>query len=127
LEDWTQQTDILRCNPNFHNKPWYDHVLVNHDVENLTVAHLVELLRCKVPDKSSHDIAVVNMLKRSKWVPKTKWANYRLYEERSSLQFVLFKYLVRGAHTVPAFDSNKSSLTYRNDLIDGDMFLLAGN
>ncbi|KAJ7347921.1 hypothetical protein DFH08DRAFT_808700 [Mycena albidolilacea] len=79
--NWTEKTDILRCNPNFHNNRRYDHVLVNDKPEDLTVAHLVQLLRCRLPDKSLHDIAV----------------------------------------------ASKPSLTFLNDLIDGDMFLRAGN
>ncbi|KAJ7090711.1 hypothetical protein C8R44DRAFT_835939 [Mycena epipterygia] len=127
LEDWTEEIDILRCNPRFFNNRRYDYVLVNDGPNDLTVAHLVELLRCKLPDGSVHDIALVNMLKPSKWVPKTKWAGCRVYEEKVSTQFVMLKYLVRGAHMIPVFDANKSSLTYFNDLIDGDMFLRAGN
>ncbi|KAJ6470380.1 hypothetical protein C8R45DRAFT_1165958 [Mycena sanguinolenta] len=125
--NWTEKVDILRCNPNFHGNRRYDHVLVNHKPEDLTVVHLVELLRCRVPDKSIHDIAVVRMLKPSKWTPKTKWAGCRVYEEGKSLNFIHMKYLIRGAHMIPVFDANKPSLTFLNDLIDGDMFLQAGN
>ncbi|KAJ7713507.1 hypothetical protein B0H14DRAFT_3171616 [Mycena olivaceomarginata] len=92
--NWTEKTDILRCNPNFHNNRCYDHVLVNDKPENLTVAHLMLLLRCWLPDKSLHDIAVVCMLKPSKWVPKTKWAGCRVYNEEKALGFVMAKYLI---------------------------------
>ncbi|KAJ7892469.1 hypothetical protein B0H14DRAFT_2335315 [Mycena olivaceomarginata] len=125
--NWTGKTDILRCNPNFHNNRRYDHVLVNGKPEDLTVAHLVQLLRCRLPDKSLHDIAVVRMLKPSKWVPKTKWAGCRVYDEEKALGFVMAKYLIRGAHMIPVFEASKPSLTFLNDLIDGDMFLRAGN
>ncbi|KAJ7646329.1 hypothetical protein DFH06DRAFT_1332710 [Mycena polygramma] len=36
-EDWTEETDILRCNPNFHHNPRYDHVLVNDTPDDLSV------------------------------------------------------------------------------------------
>ncbi|KAJ7929009.1 hypothetical protein B0H13DRAFT_2248102 [Mycena leptocephala] len=125
--NWTEETDILRCNPNFHGNPRYDHALVNDKPEDLTVAHLVELLRCQLPDESVHDIAVVRMLKKSNWTPKTKWAGCWVYDEKKSLDLVLVKYLIRGAHMIPVSDANKPSLTYFNDLIDGDMFVRAGN
>ncbi|KAJ7867316.1 hypothetical protein B0H13DRAFT_2559912 [Mycena leptocephala] len=125
--NWTEETDILRCNPNFHGNPRYDHALVNDKPEDLTVAHLVELLPCQLPDESVHDIAVVRMLKKSNWTPKTKWAGCRVYDEKKSLDLVLVKYLIRGAHMIPVSDANKPSLTYLNDLIDGDMFVRAGN
>ncbi|KAJ7663215.1 hypothetical protein DFH06DRAFT_1395296 [Mycena polygramma] len=111
-EDWTEETDILRCNPNFHHNPRYDHVLVNDTPDDLSVARLASLLRCKLPDESVHDIAFVHRLKRSKW---------------KSFDFVMVKYLIRGAHMIPVFDANKPSLTFLNDVIDGDMFLRAGN
>ncbi|KAJ7800252.1 hypothetical protein B0H14DRAFT_3786188 [Mycena olivaceomarginata] len=127
--NWMEETDILRCNPDFHSNPRYDHVLVNQNDNDrdLTVAHLIELLRCRLPDQSTHDIAVVRMLKPSKWVPKTKWAGVRVYDEKKSLDFVMIKYLIRGAHMIPVFDTKKLSMTYLNDLIDGVMFLRAGN
>ncbi|KAJ7718510.1 hypothetical protein B0H14DRAFT_3170816 [Mycena olivaceomarginata] len=45
--NWMEETDILRCNPDFHSNARYDHVLVNQNDNDrdLTVAHLVELLR----------------------------------------------------------------------------------
>ncbi|KAJ7826690.1 hypothetical protein B0H14DRAFT_3722265 [Mycena olivaceomarginata] len=107
-----------------------DPPLQPHDMiepEDLTVAHLVQLLRCRLPDKSLHDIAVVRMLKPSKWVPKTKWAGCRVYDEEKALSFVMAKYLIRGAHMIPVFEASKPSLTFLNDLIDGDMFLRADN
>ncbi|KAJ7711789.1 hypothetical protein B0H14DRAFT_3639138 [Mycena olivaceomarginata] len=70
------------------------------------------------------DIAVVRMLKLSKWVPKTKWAGVRVYDEKKSLDFVMIKYLIRGA--IPVFDTKKLSMTYLNDLIEGDMFYVQG-
>ncbi|KAJ7609794.1 hypothetical protein DFH06DRAFT_932663, partial [Mycena polygramma] len=50
--------------------------------------------------------------------PKTQWANVRVYDEQNSFDFVLVKYLIRLE-----FDANKPSLTFLNDVIDGDMFL----
>ncbi|KAJ7766860.1 hypothetical protein B0H16DRAFT_1661404 [Mycena metata] len=125
--NWTERTDILRCNPNFHSRERYDHVLANNESQDITVAHLVELLRCRLPDKSVHDLALIRMLKPSKWTPKTKWSNCRVYDEEKSFNFILAKVLIRSAHMIPVFDAKKVSLTYLNDLIDGDMFLRAGN
>jgi hypothetical protein len=59
-----EETDILRCNPDFHGQPRYDHVLVNQNGNHgdLTMVHRVELLRFRLPDGLIHDIAVVRML-----------------------------------------------------------------
>lgn len=79
-ENWTEEVDILRCNPKFHNNARYDYVLVNNDSDDLRCAHLLDVFRCSLSDGASHDIALVHMLKPSKWRPKTKWDGYRVYE-----------------------------------------------
>ncbi|KAJ7931972.1 hypothetical protein B0H13DRAFT_1511724, partial [Mycena leptocephala] len=70
-----------------------------------------------------HDIAVVQKLKPNKWVLKTKWAGFRVYDEEKSLSFIMAKYLIHRAHIIPVLGVNKPSLTFLNDLIDRDMFL----
>jgi hypothetical protein len=40
-----------------------------------------------------------------------------------SLHFISVNCLVRGAHMIPAFDSNKSTARFLNDLIDEGIFL----
>ncbi|KAJ7897792.1 hypothetical protein B0H13DRAFT_2664685 [Mycena leptocephala] len=108
--NWTEETDILRCNPNLHGNPRYGHALVNDKPEDLTVA----------PGR----IVALSTTRRT---PKTKWAGCRVYDEKKSLDLVLVKYLIRGAHMIPVSDANKPSLTCLNDLIDGDMLVRAGN
>lgn len=126
--NWTEQADILRCNPNFQKQRRYDYALVEtNNPGDLTVAHLFELLRCRLPDGSTRDVAVVQMLKPSKWNPRTKWMGCRVYDENKSLDFVLAAELIRGVHMIPVFDTSQRSLTYLNDLTDSDIFLRAGN
>lgn len=117
----------MRCNPKFHDAPRYDFVLINDDSGNLTVAQLRSLFTCKLANGSAYDIALVRMLKPNAWRPKTMWEGCRVYQEQKGTQFVMLEYLLRGAFMVPAFDSNKPSLLYLNDLVDADMFLRAGN
>ncbi|KAJ7624177.1 hypothetical protein B0H17DRAFT_884530, partial [Mycena rosella] len=98
-----------------------DHVIIDDNPEDLTFAHL-EVFRCKPPDESLHNIGLVNMLTPSKWVPKTKWAGCRVYEEKKTTRFIMLKYLVRGTHMIPVFDVPRKDLTFLNDIIDGDIF-----
>ncbi|KAJ7306960.1 hypothetical protein DFH08DRAFT_720441, partial [Mycena albidolilacea] len=70
-----------------------------------------------------YDIIVVQMLKRNKWVLKAKCAGFRVYDEEKSLSFIIPKYLIHWAHIIPILGANKPSLTFLNNLIDGDMFL----
>jgi hypothetical protein len=44
MEDWTEACDILRCNPDFHERERYDCIIINDDNPRTTVARLRSLL-----------------------------------------------------------------------------------
>ncbi|KAJ6545264.1 hypothetical protein B0H19DRAFT_955872, partial [Mycena capillaripes] len=69
-----------------------------------------------------HNIIMAQMLKRNKWVLKTKWAGFRVYNKEKSLGFIMAKYLIHWAHIISVFSVKMPSLMFLNDLIDGDMF-----
>jgi hypothetical protein len=93
---------------------------------NFTCARLQLLLRCFIPSGAEHDIAVVRIFKYSSWQPKTSIEGCHILEEAEEPRFVMLKYMIRGAHIIPIF-STKAGRFVLNDLIDGDMFLRAGN
>ena len=93
---------------------------------SFTCARLQLLLRCTLSSGEEHDIAVVRMFKYSSWQPNTVIEGCHVLEEANEPQFVMLKYMVRGAHIIPIF-STKAGRFVLNDLIDGDMFLRAGN
>ncbi|KAJ7651825.1 hypothetical protein B0H17DRAFT_1269904 [Mycena rosella] len=128
LEDWTEKRDILRCNPQFHGQLRNDFALVNTTSSNkLMCTHLYDLFICKSLDGTTHDVALVNMLKPSSWKPNTVWEGCRVYEEPKETQFLFIKYLIRGAYMCTVYASKKENLHYLVDTVDYDLFLRAGN
>jgi hypothetical protein len=71
-------------------------------------------------------MAVVHLFKQSSWKSKTNIAGCHVIEEVNEPRFVMLRYLIRGAHMIPVFDT-KAGRFMLNDLIDSDMFLRAGN
>jgi len=124
-DDWKENRDILRCNPSFYGVPRYDCCLINMDSPHPSAGRIRSLFRCRLPSGRAFDVALVTMLKPSRWKPRTYWDGCRVYEEAidSSTSLVLMKYIVRGALVSPAFDSGKPRHGYLIDTIDGDMYL----
>ncbi|KIJ39542.1 hypothetical protein M422DRAFT_257594 [Sphaerobolus stellatus SS14] len=119
MEDWREKIDILRCNPSFHNRPRYDCVVVN--TNPITFARLEFIFTCEDSSNRQCDVALVRMLKNSRWRPRTKWEGCRVLEEKN-YEFVLLKYLIRGCHMIPTFEKEDGTY-YLNDLVDSDAFL----
>ena len=71
-------------------------------------------------------MAVVHTFKPSSWKPKTNIEGCHVLEESMEPRFVMLKYLIRGAHMIPVFET-KDGRFMLNDLIDSDIFLRAGN
>ncbi|KAJ7645259.1 hypothetical protein DFH06DRAFT_1426092, partial [Mycena polygramma] len=129
LEDWTDQCDVLRCNPSFqvNHEERFDCVAINMDDDPLTFGRMLFLFQCRLPSGRTEDIALVRLLKKSTWRPKTMWKNCRIFEEGRTM-FILPRYFVRGAHLVNCFGCSKEESTfYLDDVADFDWLLRAGN
>ncbi|KIM72356.1 hypothetical protein PILCRDRAFT_93491 [Piloderma croceum F 1598] len=74
----------------------------------------------------SADCIVVHTFKHTKWQPSTPIDGCNMLEEVREPQFVMLKYMIRGAHMIPIF-CTKEGRFLLNDLIDGDIFLRTGN
>ncbi|KAG2045352.1 hypothetical protein BDR03DRAFT_848345 [Suillus americanus] len=123
--DWKQVTDHLRCNPQFHRLPRFDHALIQLTVEETIFVRLIFLFRCCIPNFGSFEFALVQpytaringsrrtdrffKLTRVKTVP------------RASSIFVPLSSFIRGAVLVPDPDHQDEHLIV--DHIDSDMFL----
>ncbi|KAA1474760.1 hypothetical protein DENSPDRAFT_906474 [Dentipellis sp. KUC8613] len=121
-EDWKEGRDLLRCNPSFNGQPRFDCVMINTE-HAASYGRLQFIFICRLPSGTELDICLIRDLEPSTWKPRTKWDGCRVFRE-GKLMFVLAKYLIRGCHMIPAFDSpSTTKYFYLNDLIDGDMFL----
>ncbi|KAE9396518.1 hypothetical protein BT96DRAFT_824597, partial [Gymnopus androsaceus JB14] len=74
------------------------------------------------------DIALVHVFKSLSWLPKTKWENCRIVEEKPKTEFILVEFFIRGVHLVNMFGCLKEVIMfYIDDTVDNDWFLRAGN
>ena len=124
MEDWTEARDILRCNPNFHQRERYDSgcVIINndtpeplspvsvhyYDVGCLPGKWLISHGSMHSPEMAGNHIRCGRIVK-SQQKPGT-----------------LLDYVVQGALMYPIFDSD-ARLHYFIDTVDGDMFLCVNN
>lgn len=127
-ENWSIVRDILRCNPSFYDRERYDCTLINmaSNYGDFTCARVIAIFRCKLPSGSTHDIAAVRLFKRSQWKPKTIIDGCPVLDEANVSRYVMIKYLTRGVHMIPVFDT-KDGRFILNDVVDFDIFLRVGN
>jgi hypothetical protein len=123
VEDWTERTDILRCNVKFHGRCRFDCVIIHDDAPNLSIARLCDLFRCQLPSGKTLDLALVYRFSCSKWKPRTMWDGCRVLEEESDTTLVQMDYLLRGALVSPVSERQEEKLHYLIDSIDPDIFL----
>ncbi|KAJ6589204.1 hypothetical protein B0H19DRAFT_1103276 [Mycena capillaripes] len=129
LEDFTAKFDVLQYNPNFqvNQVKRFDFVNVNMDNDPLSLARILYLFRCTLPSSREKDVALVQLLRGSRWQPNTLSENCRILEN-GRIMFMLLQYFARGAHMINAFGSRKQDSTYYlNDVVDSDWFLRAAN
>ena len=97
MEDWTEVTDVVRCNANFHEHPRYDSVVINSERRPRTPLHcarLYGLYRCYLPSHDHVDVALVHEFRSSRsWRPRTVWKGCSIYEQSSGVSFVLVENL----------------------------------
>ena len=125
MEDWTECHDILRCNPDFHQRKRYDCVIINNDSPGTTVACLLSLLRYRLLSGKVIDIALIHTFTGTnlKWKPNMIWDNCQICLEARESSFVLMEYVVRGVLLCPVFNLSDTRLHYIIDTVDGDMYL----
>ena len=121
--DWTEEQDIMRCNPDFHGRPRYDCVIINDDAPGVTVSQIRDLICCWLPSGKVVDIVLMHGFSKSKWRPRTTWKGCRVLEEDRSSSFMLMEYVIRGALVCPVSEHKGELRNYIIDSTDSDMFL----
>lgn len=124
-DDYRLGLDILRCTQQWHNEQRRDCVLYDDPNSDFAFARLRHILRCKLMDSATVDIAVVHRFRRPSptWAPRIKWDGCMVLEESTEFTFLPMHDVIRGALLCPAFDGPRASLHYVVDTIDEDMFL----
>ncbi|KAJ7802304.1 hypothetical protein B0H14DRAFT_3884659 [Mycena olivaceomarginata] len=124
-DDWREGEDILRCHADWYRRgPRYDCLLFDAADERLACARLRSLVRCQLPSGRIVDVAMVQLMQKSSWRPRTHWDGCLVFDECREIDFLLVEHIVRGAPApVRPAPSGRSHSHYLVDFVDGDMFL----
>ncbi|KAJ7265150.1 hypothetical protein C8J57DRAFT_1622209 [Mycena rebaudengoi] len=123
LDNWEDESDYLRCSPNFHNHPIYDAAIVK-TVGGTIFARLIYIFTCTV-NNVVHPFALINTLdagpgQRSQRDKALGLHRVRAKPRRDS-EFIPVRSIIRGALLAP--DSDNPGDFFVVDLVDTDMFL----
>jgi hypothetical protein len=123
--DWKQATDHLRCNPQFHGRPRFDHALIQLTAEKTAFVRLVFMFKCCISNIGSFEFALVQPYMAGIGVPRRMDRIFKLTRvkavPRASSIFIPLVSFIRGAVLVPDPDRQDEYLVV--DHIDSDMFL----
>ncbi|KAG2151772.1 hypothetical protein BD769DRAFT_1623523 [Suillus cothurnatus] len=125
MVDWKQATDHLRCNPQFHGLPRFDHALIQLTMDETIFVRLIFLFRCCISNLGSFEFALVQpYTARINSARRTdhffKLTRVKAMPRASSI-FIPLNSFIRGALLVPDPDYQDEYLVV--DHIDSDMFL----
>ncbi|KAJ7668084.1 hypothetical protein B0H17DRAFT_1142650 [Mycena rosella] len=124
LEDWADEADYLRCNPNFHGRPRYDGALVKTPAGEIFVK-LIYMFKIELDDKNTYSLALVQPLDTPRGRISAKDRALKLIrvreKPRRAAEFIFVQSIIRGAVLVSAGDQEGDHLVM--DVLDGDMYL----
>ncbi|KAG1725468.1 hypothetical protein EDD22DRAFT_982843 [Suillus occidentalis] len=125
MVDWKQTTDHLRCNPQFHGLPRFDHALIQLTADETIFVQLILLFRCSISNLGSFDFALVQpytaRINGSRRMDRFfKLTRVKALPRASSI-FIPLSSFIRGAVLVPDADHQDEHLVV--DHLDSDMFL----
>ena len=122
LVDWKLQIDYLRCNPSFHERPWFDCAIIYRG-DGYYFAQLLYLFTYKFQG-ITFPIALIQPFMDVS-VLRKKDRELHLHRLRPKTCgdsiFILARSIRRGAFLVPALDHPNDLIVV--DVIDTDMFL----
>ncbi|KAJ7888367.1 hypothetical protein B0H14DRAFT_3081961 [Mycena olivaceomarginata] len=96
---WRSERDILRCNPNFHDKSRYDSIIYTAEDDPLAMGQLALIFRCFLPHGVKVDLAMIRPTR----------TDCPVRERKSSTMFVALEHVVRGALLCPIFGASREA------------------
>ncbi|KAJ6480393.1 hypothetical protein C8R45DRAFT_1054375 [Mycena sanguinolenta] len=123
LDDWSDEEDFLRCNPNFHRRPRFDAALVLTE-KGIIFVQLIYLFEVSANGKA-YPFALVQPLDAPVGVVSAKDKDLKLFRVRAkprpASEFIPVRSIIRGAVVVR--DSKKNGDFFVMDVLNHDMFL----
>nr|GAT48876.1 predicted protein [Mycena chlorophos] len=121
VDDWSDKTDYLRCNPNFYGESRYDCALIRRTQDEESFVRLRYLFRIKIGTKT-YPLALVQRMERPKRQRSARDKALKLYRlsAKDVFEFIPVQSIIRGVVLAPAFDKQNEYMVA--DLLDHDMF-----
>ncbi|KAJ7257370.1 hypothetical protein C8J57DRAFT_1648450 [Mycena rebaudengoi] len=123
LDNWEDESDYLRCSPNFHKHPRYDAAIVK-TVGGAIFARLIYIFTCMV-NNVVHPFALINTLDAGPGQHSQRDKALGLHRVRAKprrdSEFIPVRSIIRGALLAPDCDNPGDFFVV--DLVDTDMFL----
>ncbi|KAJ7152307.1 hypothetical protein C8R43DRAFT_886375 [Mycena crocata] len=122
MDDWTDETDYLRCNPSFHGSARFDGALVKTATGHIFVK-LRYMFQITLGEGETYPFALVEPLDAPLGRPSAKDQALKLFRVRAgrALEFISVHSIVRGAVLAPDFDRDGDYFVM--DTEGADMFL----
>lgn len=124
--DWRENTDYLRCNPQFFGKPRYDCALIQLTTTEVGFVRLIFMFTCYIPDMDgTFEFALVQPYSRRTGPTRQVDRDLKLSRvkasPRSSSMFIPAASIIRGAVLAP--DSRNREEAFVVNYLDDDTFL----
>ncbi|KAJ7050105.1 hypothetical protein C8F01DRAFT_1237970 [Mycena amicta] len=120
MDDWSDKTDYLRCNPNFHGRARYDCALVKTDGGEIFV-RLLYLFRLTIGEFTYPLVFVQPMdAPRGRITGREKDLKLFRIRAKAAYEFIPVQAIIRGVVLAPAFDKKNEYMVA--DLLDQDIF-----
>jgi hypothetical protein len=121
---WQLETNILRCNPKFNNKPRYDHVLVATPNGSVMFAQLIFMFTTSNDNRTDPWVLIHPYDTEVGW-PTHLEQDFQLFrihaKARGSSRFISAKSIIRGVVVVPTYLKDNDYFVF--DLLDDDLFM----
>jgi hypothetical protein len=124
---WQLETNILRCNPKFNNKPRYDHILVANPNGGVIFAQLIFMFTTtsSANDNRTDPWALIHPYDTEVGRPTPLERDFQLYrihaKSRGSSRFISALSIIRGVVVVPTYAKESDFFVF--DLLDDDLFM----
>ena len=125
---WCQMTDILRAHPKFHNRPRYDHILVDAGNGEHFIAQLLYIFGIFVEHKTHYFALIlpfnvpISCIQQSPIDRHFQFTRVRA-RRRSASAFIGVNSIVRGVVLTPAHDVEYGDEFLLFDQLDEDMWM----
>ena len=124
--DWRLTTDLLRANPDFHNRPRYDYVIIQASDTEIMFAQILYIFGITLNNTEMHVALVLPFDETPDRQHRERDQTLRFARvqarHRSKATFIHVESIVRGAVLVKDFEAEHGDEYIVMDVLDADLW-----